>query len=115
MNLLREGLDLPEVSFIGIVDAEKIGFLRSTRSLLQIVGRAARNSNGYVVMYSHDGKLSSAMEETIRITEDRRERQMAYNSEHGITPTTVISTIKDMGFKSTKSEATSRAHEVSKE
>ena len=62
VNLLREGLDLPEVSFIGILDAEKIGFLRSTSSLLQIIGRAARNVNGYVVMYSHKLKHSTAMD-----------------------------------------------------
>lgn len=99
VNLLREGLDLPEVSFIGIVDAHKQGFLRSTQSLIQIVGRAARNSNGHVVFYSHEGIISRSMQETIDITSRRRAVQIAYNTEHGITPTTIISSIKDLGFK----------------
>jgi len=96
VNLLREGLDLPEVSFIGIVDAHKQGFLRSTQSLIQIVGRAARNSNGHVIFYSHEGIISRSMQETIDITSRRRAVQMAYNTEHGITPTTIISSIKDL-------------------
>ncbi|MFA6080328.1 MAG: excinuclease ABC subunit UvrB [Candidatus Gracilibacteria bacterium] len=99
VNLLREGLDLPEVSFIGIVDAHKQGFLRSTQSLIQIVGRAARNSNGHVIFYSHEGIISRSMQETMDITSRRRATQIVYNTKHGITPTTIISSIKDLGFK----------------
>jgi len=102
VNLLREGLDLPEVSFIGILDAEKIGFLRSTSSLLQIIGRAARNVHGHVVMYSHARKHSLAMTEAIKITEDRRILQQVYNTEHGITPETIVSSIKEIGLKGKK-------------
>jgi excinuclease ABC subunit B len=102
VNLLREGLDLPEVSFIGILDAEKIGFLRSTRSLLQIIGRASRNVNGHVVMYSTKKKLSSAMTEAIEETNRRRTIQTTYNEQHHIIPTTIISSIKDLGMKGKK-------------
>jgi excinuclease ABC subunit B len=99
VNLLREGLDLPEVSFIGIVDAHKQWFLRSTQSLIQIVGRAARNSHGHVIFYSYEGQISRSMQETIDITQKRRQIQIAYNKEHNIVPTTIISSIKDLGFK----------------
>lgn len=99
VNLLREGLDLPEVSFIGILDAEKIGFLRSTSALLQIVGRAARNVNGKVVMYSHKKRLSTAMEQAIGETNRRRDIQHDYNVKHGIAPRTIISSIKEIGLK----------------
>lgn len=102
VNLLREGLDLPEVSFIGILDAEKIGFLRSTSSLLQIIGRAARNVHGYVVMYSHLMRHSTAMDEAIDITYKRRSVQHQYNLDHGITPETIVSRIKDTGLKGKK-------------
>lgn len=102
VNLLREGLDLPEVSFIGIVDAHKQGFLRSTQSLIQIVGRAARNSNGHVIFYSYEGQISRSMQETMDITARRRKIQIDYNEKHGITPTTIISSIKDLGFKEKK-------------
>ncbi len=102
VNLLREGLDLPEVSYIGILDAEKVGFLRSVSSLLQIIGRAARNSNGRVVMYSHGKKISAAMEKAIGETNRRRGVQEAYNEAHGITPTTIVSSIKEIGLKGKK-------------
>lgn len=102
VNLLREGLDLPEVSFIGILDAEKIGFLRSTSSLLQIIGRAARNDKGKVVMYtrydSHTKQpiISSAMHEAMEITQKRRTIQHAYNVKNGITPQTIVSSVKSL-------------------
>ncbi|MCR8644995.1 excinuclease ABC subunit UvrB [Paenibacillus sp. N1-5-1-14] len=87
INLLREGLDLPEVSLVTILDADKEGFLRSERSLIQTIGRAARNSNGKVIMYGD--KITDSMEKAIGETERRRSIQEAYNEKHGITPTTI--------------------------
>ena len=94
INLLREGLDIPEVSLIAIMDADKQGFLRSDRSLIQTIGRAARNEKGHVIMYAD--QISEAMKKAIEETERRRKIQIKYNEEHNITPKTINKAIHEV-------------------
>lgn len=105
VNLLREGLDMPEVSLIGILDADKEGFLRSEVSLIQTIGRAARNANGRVILYADN--MTGSMERAIGETTRRRNVQLAYNKEHNITPTTISKVIRDItqGMESDHSKA----------
>ena len=102
INLLREGLDIPEVSLVAILDADKEGFLRSESSLIQTIGRAARNSEGKVIMYADT--VTGSMERAIAETNRRRELQLRYNEEHGIVPKTIIKDIRDVIEISTKEE-----------
>ena len=102
INLLREGLDIPEVSLVCILDADKEGFLRSETSLIQTIGRAARNANGRVIMYADS--VTGSMERAIRETERRRAIQMAYNEKHGIIPQTIKKDVRDVIEISKKDE-----------
>lgn len=94
VNLLREGLDLPEVSLVAIIDADKEGFLRSEKSLLQIAGRTARNANGLVIMYAD--RITESMRKVIEETERRRKKQIEYNKKHGIVPKTIYKTTEEI-------------------
>ena len=109
INLLREGLDIPEVSLVAILDADKEGFLRSERSLIQTIGRAARNTEGRVIMYADE--LTDSMEKAIRETNRRREIQQEYNKEHGITPKTIQKSVRDT-IKASYLEDISKEYEV---
>lgn len=102
INLLREGLDIPEVSLIAIMDADKQGFLRSDRSLIQTIGRAARNANGRVIMYADT--ISDSMDKAIKETERRRKIQEEYNKEHNITPKTIIKEIREVVTNTSETE-----------
>ena len=104
INLLREGLDIPEVSLVAILDADKEGFLRSETSMIQTIGRAARNANGRVIMYAD--RVTDSMQRAISETERRRSIQMAYNEKHGIVPKTIQKGVRD------SIEATKIAEEV---
>ncbi len=108
INLLREGLDVPEVSLILILDADKTGFLRNTTTLIQTIGRAARNANGRVIMFADS--VSEAMKTAIDETERRRKIQMEYNKEHNITPKTIIKKIQDIIEREEKTEASYELH-----
>ncbi|KPC75653.1 excinuclease ABC subunit B [Thermoactinomyces vulgaris] len=112
INLLREGLDLPEVSLVAILDADKEGFLRSERSLIQTIGRAARNARGEVIMYAD--KITDSMRRAIEETERRREIQMKYNEEHGITPQTIRKKVHDV-IEATKVAEDQAEYQVDKE
>ena len=112
INLLREGLDIPEVSLVAILDADKEGFLRSERSLIQTIGRAARNTNGMVIMYADE--LTESMEKAISETNRRREIQMKYNEEHGITPKTINKSVRDV-IRATVLEDVSSEYEIKKD
>lgn len=112
INLLREGLDIPEVSLIAILDADKEGFLRSNRSLIQTIGRCARNANGHVIMYGD--KITDSMQNAIDETMRRRSIQEKYNQEHGITPKTIIKEIRDVISNTAEVDETQKKKKMSK-
>lgn len=111
INLLREGLDIPEISLVAILDADKEGFLRSETSLIQTIGRAARNAEGHVVMYADT--ITESMEKAISETNRRREIQQKYNEEHGITPTTIKKAVRDL--ISISKEVDKQIHDIEKD
>ncbi len=108
INLLREGLDLPEVSLVAILDADKEGFLRSETSLIQTIGRAARNAHGEVIMYADE--ITGSMERALRETERRRNLQIAFNEEHGIVPRTIVKDVREVLEISTKEKTEKKVH-----
>ena len=111
INLLREGLDLPEVALVAILDADKIGFLRSTTSLIQTIGRAARNVDGRVIMYAD--RMSDAMHEAITETRERRAIQMKYNQEHNITPRSIVKAVEDILEREKEEAAENEKQDIS--
>ena len=108
INLLREGLDIPEVGLVAILDADKEGFLRSETSLIQTIGRAARNAGGEVIMYADE--ITGSMERALRETERRRALQLAYNEEHGIVPRTIVKDVREVLEISTKEKTEKKVH-----
>ena len=112
INLLREGLDLPEVTLVAILDADKEGFLRSERSLIQTIGRAARNVEGKVIMYADE--LTDSMDKAISETNRRRQIQLEYNKENGITPQSIQKSIRD-AIKITLTEDIGAKYNISKD
>ena len=112
INLLREGLDIPEVSLVAILDADKEGFLRSERSLIQTIGRAARNTDGKVIMYADE--LTESMEKAISETNRRRKIQEQYNKEHGVTPKTIQKSVRD-SIKASIIEEAETKYNISKD
>ncbi|RKQ35563.1 excinuclease ABC subunit UvrB [Oceanobacillus halophilus] len=112
INLLREGIDIPEVSLVAILDADKEGFLRSERSLIQTIGRAARNSNGEVIMYAD--KITDSMQKAIEETNRRRQKQIAYNEKHNITPKTIKKDVRDVIRATVTAEETEEYESTSK-
>ena len=112
INLLREGLDIPEVSLVAILDADKEGFLRSERSLIQTIGRAARNTEGKVIMYADE--LTDSMEKAISETNRRRKIQQEYNEEHNITPKTIKKSVREV-IKATIVEDVSAKYNIGKD
>ena len=111
INLLREGLDLPEVSLVAILDADKEGFLRSEGSLIQTMGRAARNINGKAIMYAD--KITGSMQRAIKETNRRREKQIKFNTDHNIKPKTIIKNIQDI-MEGARSTTTKRLLKIPK-